>query len=110
MNLEITHTESNGIHLLQVSGEIDAYTAPQFREQLLPLTEIPGAKIKVDLSGVQYLDSTGLGIFVAGFKSAKQNDGLIEISGMTSRVQRLFDITGLADVFQIDHEVKGGTS
>jgi anti-sigma B factor antagonist len=110
MNLEIHHTKSDGIKVLSVTGEIDAYTAPEFRKQLIPLTEEKGSTIEVDLSGVQYLDSTGLGIFVAGLKSSKEHGSELRISGMTPRVKRLFNITGLGEVFDIDREVKGGTT
>lgn len=108
MNLEIQHKEVNDVQELFVAGEIDAYTAPQLREELLPLTEEKGATVAVDLSQVQYMDSTGLGIFVAAFKSSKKHGSEFRLKGMTPRVKRLFDITGLAEI--IDHEVKGGTT
>ncbi|HET7579378.1 MAG TPA: STAS domain-containing protein [Bacillales bacterium] len=106
MNLDIEHSESDGMHQLSVAGEIDAYTAPQLREELLPLTEKEETTISVDLSGVHYMDSTGLGIFVAALKSSKKHGSSLELKGMTPRVKRLFDITGLAEII----EVKGGTT
>ncbi|HEX7065520.1 MAG TPA: STAS domain-containing protein [Bacillales bacterium] len=109
MNLEIEHTQANGIIQLTVSGEIDAYTAPQLREELLPLTEEKEATVSADLSGVQYMDSTGLGIFVAALKSSKKHGSHLKVKGVTPRVRRLFDITGLSEIIDIDHEVKGGT-
>ncbi|HEU5140728.1 MAG TPA: STAS domain-containing protein [Bacillales bacterium] len=109
MDLEIEHTETKGTKHLTVSGEVDAYTAPQLREELLPLTEQENATVSADLSGVQYMDSTGLGIFVAALKSSKKHGSHLEIKGVTPRVKRLFDITGLSEIIDIDHEVKGGT-
>lgn len=110
MNLEIEHKEEKGIHSLAVTGEIDAYTAPQLREEMLPLTEKEGAVVSVDLSGVEYMDSTGLGVFVAGLKSAKKHGSRLTIQRLTPRVERLFNITGLSEKFEIDREVKGGTT
>ncbi|HEX6923455.1 MAG TPA: STAS domain-containing protein [Bacillales bacterium] len=110
MNLEIKHQETGECQNLSVAGEIDAYTAPQLREELLPLTEKQGAKVSVDLSGVQYMDSTGLGVFVAGLKSSKKHGSRLEIKKATPRVKRLFDITGLAEIINISSEVKGGTT
>lgn len=108
MNLEIKHAETNGVQELSVAGEIDAYTAPQLRKELLPLMEAEGTTVSVDLSQVEYMDSTGLGIFVAAFKSSKKHESQLQLQGMTPRVKRLFDITGLAEI--IDHEVKGRTT
>jgi anti-sigma B factor antagonist len=110
MNLEIEHKEVNGIQTLAVTGEIDAYTASQLRKQLLPLTEEQGAVVTVDLSGVDYMDSTGLGVFVAGLKSTKKHGSRLVIQGLTPRVERLFNITGLSEKFEMDREVKGGTT
>lgn len=110
MDLQIEHQETNGIKQLRVSGEIDAYTAPQLREELLPLMEQTGISVIVDLTDVNYMDSTGLGVFVAALKSSKKNGSSLNLKGMNHRVKRLFDITGLAEIIEIDHEVKGGTS
>ncbi|HET7579590.1 MAG TPA: STAS domain-containing protein [Bacillales bacterium] len=112
MNLEIEHTQTNGTRELSVTGEIDAYTAPQLRDELLPLTEQKDVTVSADLSGVQYMDSTGLGIFVAALKSSKKHGSHLKINGVTPRVKRLFDITGLSEIIEIDktNGVKGGTT
>ncbi|HET7522485.1 MAG TPA: STAS domain-containing protein [Bacillales bacterium] len=110
MDLQISHKTVHGVDTLSVSGEIDAYTAPQLRNELLPLAQKEGAAVAVDLSRVEYMDSTGLGVFVAALKYTKKHGGRIKITGPTPRVKRLFDITGLAEIIDIDREVKGGTS
>ncbi|HET7657322.1 MAG TPA: STAS domain-containing protein [Bacillales bacterium] len=110
MDLQIEHQEKNGTRQLSVSGEVDAYTAPQLRKELLPLVEHAGTTVSVDLSDVQYMDSTGLGVFVAALKSSKKNGSTLNLRGMNPRVKRLFDITGLAEFMMIDREEKGGTS
>lgn len=110
MDLQIDHQETNGIKEILVSGEIDAYTAPQLRKELLPLMEQTGTAVTVDLTGVQYMDSTGLGVFVAALKSSKKNECSLNLKGMNRRVKRLFDITGLAEFMEIDSEVKEGKS
>ncbi|EIT87430.1 anti-sigma-B factor antagonist RsbV [Fictibacillus macauensis ZFHKF-1] len=107
MNLHITQDTIDTIDHLQLVGEVDAYTAPKLKEVLVPLTEKQGATIVIDLQQVDYMDSTGLGIFVGALKSTKKNDGTMKLSGMTERVKRLFEITGLTEVMDIDNEVKG---
>jgi anti-sigma B factor antagonist len=110
MNLNIQHEKKDDKDYLAIAGEIDAYTAPKLREMMLPLTENEGALIVVNLSDVQYMDSTGLGIFIAALKSSQQYESGLKLQGMTPRVKRLFDITGLKEVMNIDGEIKGGTT
>ena len=91
-----------------VTGEIDAYTAPKLREKLFPLAEEEKVSMIIDLSGVSYMDSTGLGVFVGTFKNVRSKQGDFEIVGLSNRLKRLFEITGLADIIHITSETKGG--
>lgn len=97
-------------HQVTVSGEIDAYTASELRDTLIPLTEGKGATVIVVLSNVDYMDSTALGIFVAALKSSKKYDSHLKLQGMTDRVRRLFDITGLDEIIDIEYDEKGKTT
>ncbi|MFZ4454443.1 STAS domain-containing protein [Salibacterium aidingense] len=104
MNLDIRTEESERETLLYIGGEIDAYTASQLREALLPLTEKKGANVVVDLSNVNYIDSTGLGIFIGALKSADSHESYLKLTGLNERVKRLFSITGLDEVMDIEEE------
>lgn len=108
MNIAIDMRENDQEVLVKLSGEIDAYTAPQVREALMPSAENTGMKMIVELNDVTYMDSTGLGVFVGLFKVLKANEGHLILTGMSDRLKRLFDITGLADVMEINTEVEGG--
>lgn len=108
MNVSIEVKEKDNTFYVSLAGEIDAYTAPKVREELMKPAEDKGVKMIIDLSNVNYMDSTGLGIFVGLFKQLRANDGDLTLTGMSERLQRLFDITGLADVMDINTEVEGG--
>jgi anti-sigma B factor antagonist len=105
--LQINHHTIEHTHSLKLAGEVDAYTAPKLKEVLVPLTEKEGQEIIIDLSGIEYMDSTGLGIFVGALKSTKANNSSLKLRGMTERVRRIFEITGLTEVMDIENEVKG---
>jgi anti-sigma B factor antagonist len=64
MDLGIDVTDRGDWAVLAVRGEIDVATAPQLREELLELVSAGRKQIVVDLSGVDFLDSTGLGVLV----------------------------------------------
>ncbi|WP_423408780.1 anti-sigma factor antagonist [Heyndrickxia sp. MSNUG] len=108
MNISIDVKETESVLAVKVNGEIDAYTAPQLREKLFPLSEKEGVKMVVDLSEVNYMDSTGLGVFVGVFKNVRAHNGEFKIVGLSDRLQRLFEITGLADIIDINSQIEGG--
>ncbi len=108
MNVSIDVQENGTDVQVKLKGEIDAYTAPQVRDALLPSTHHHGVTMIVNLSDVTYMDSTGLGVFVGLFKTLRENEGRLCLKGMSERLHRLFDITGLAEVMGINNEVEGG--
>ncbi|RBW67860.1 STAS domain-containing protein [Bacillus taeanensis] len=107
--MKIDHQVEGNTHYVILNGEIDAYTAPQLRKQLIPLTEKEGETVIIDLANVDYMDSTGLGIFVGALKSARTHNSGLKLRNMTKRVERLFEITGLLEVLDIESNVKEET-
>ncbi|GEK33209.1 STAS domain-containing protein [Kurthia sibirica] len=87
-----------------VSGEVDAFTAPSLKEQLLAVDINKGLLVELNLSEVSYMDSTGLGVIVAFYKNITANEAKLVLSGLSQRLQRLFDITGLSGVIHIEKE------
>jgi|SRR5699024_25856 len=110
MNLTIQTMEENKKSHLNLSGEIDAYTAPELKEALLPLTSRSGTQVEVDLQKVTYMDSTGLGVFVSALKSSKENGSQLILVNLQERVRRLFKITGLDEVIDINDKIRGGNT
>jgi anti-sigma B factor antagonist len=108
MNITIDVQDINSAVEVQVKGEIDAYTAPKLRETLFPLSEQDNISMVVNLSEVAYMDSTGLGVFVGLFKSVRAHNGDFKLVGLSERLRRLFDITGLADIIDIKSDTKDG--
>ncbi len=88
-----------------VEGEVDVYTAPKLREKLLPLCNGKN-QIKVNLAHVNYIDSTGLGVLIGAYKAQRQTAGKLIISGMNSRLSRLFKITGLHEIMEIEDQAQ----
>jgi len=89
-----------------VEGEIDTFTASGLREELEAVNIIKGMDIELDLSKVNYMDSTGLGILVAFYKRALREESKVKIVGLSKRLQRLFEITGLSELMDIETDKK----
>jgi anti-sigma B factor antagonist len=92
--------------VLQVAGEVDAYTAPMLREQIRDLAAKGAVHLIADLSQVSFLDSTGLGALVGGLKRLREAGGSITLVIAAPRILRLFQITGLTKVLAIHPTVE----
>ncbi|PKG23693.1 anti-sigma factor antagonist [Niallia nealsonii] len=108
MNIIIDVKEQELNIEVKVCGEIDAYTAPKLKERIYSYSEKQSIKMVVDLSDVNYMDSTGLGVFVGVFKNIRANNGELKLINLSDRLKRLFEITGLADIIDITSKIEGG--
>ncbi len=102
MDLQIKHTEKNEQTIISLSGEIDAYTVTKLKETFSTTMNSEGQDVIVDLEEVTYMDSTGLGVFVSALKTAKENDGELKLVNVQDRVYRLFQITGLNEIMDVN--------
>lgn len=102
MNIQVQLLEENSVRRFKIVGEIDAFTAPILKERLASAEKEQGLKAELDLSEVDYMDSTGLGVFVGFYKTIKSNGGQLKITGVNRRLKRLFEITGLDEVMDIE--------
>lgn len=105
MELGLDVTEIKGYAVLAVRGEVDVYTAPRLRERLVELVSQGKHQIVVDLEGVDFLDSTGLGVLVGGLKRLRSHDGDLTLVCTQQRILKVFEITGLTKVFAIHDSV-----
>jgi anti-sigma B factor antagonist len=95
------YSAAPGTTVIAVSGEIDVYSAPRLREALISLVDAGNYTLIVDMEGVEFLDSTGLGVLVGGLKRVRAHDGGIDLVCTQGRILRIFRITGLSRVFNI---------
>jgi anti-sigma B factor antagonist len=110
MDLGLDVAQRDGFAVLSVRGEVDVYTAPKFRERLIELVAEGQHRIVVDLEGVDFLDSTGLGVLVGGLKRLRSHDGDLQLVCTQTRILKVFEITGLTKVFSIYDSVEAATS
>lgn len=108
MNIQVILKEDKNIVKGFISGEIDAFTAPILREKLSEIDLQEGLQAEINMADVSYMDSTGLGVIVAFFKNLNAINGHLKITGLSARLKRLFDITGLGEIMDIETETKGG--
>jgi anti-anti-sigma factor len=103
MELTVSEDCSPGGHpILKVSGEIDVYTSEILRDTVLDWIERGRHRFAIDLTGVDFLDSTGLGVLVGGLKRCYRQGGWLALIIVDNEhVHKHFRITGLTKVFPI---------
>ncbi len=101
MELEIPDTDVDGWTVVAASGEIDVATAPDLREHLVGLLANGTTHLIIDLEGVDFVDSTGLGVLVGAIRRARSEGGDVRLVCTNARILKVFDVTGLDEVFTI---------
>ncbi len=103
-----TH-ESGDWTVVEVKGEVDLYTAPRLKTLLTELTDRGRHRIAVDFRGVEFMDSTGLGVLISGLKRCREAGGALALVSPTEPVRKVLGITGLDQVFSIHEDVADAT-
>jgi anti-sigma B factor antagonist len=102
MNFDIkTEDLGNDKYVIALSGEVDLYTAPEFKQQLLEVIGKGGTDVVVDLTDTTFIDSTTLGVLVGGVKRLRPNGGQLSLVCSDRNITKIFEITGLNKVFDI---------
>ena len=110
MDLTLNTRDEAGHTVLAVSGEVDVYTAPALRDRIADLLDSGQHQLVIDLGGVEFLDSTGLGVLVGGLKRVRAHDGSLRLVCTQERILKIFRITGLTKVFPIHASVAEAVS
>jgi anti-sigma B factor antagonist len=88
------YTES-GVDVFQLEGEIDMHFAPVLRQLLLGKRAAHCDALLLDLTAVEFIDSTGLAVILEYVRDTKQNDGRFCIGGVSDNLQSIFEIVRL---------------
>lgn len=101
MALDLQQQEENGAWAITVKGEVDLYSSPQLRDAILKGIGGGSSKVVVDLSGVVYMDSSGVATLVEGLKGAgdKKRFALVKPS---ASVMKVLQLSRLDSVFTIE--------
>ncbi|MGH2839843.1 MAG: STAS domain-containing protein [Solirubrobacteraceae bacterium] len=98
---ELDEQSPDGAHVMNVRGEIHVSTAPEFSQRLTTAIEAGKTAIVLDLSGVEFIDSTGLSVLLNGLRRVNQLHGRMALVCANPTVLRLFQITNLDSTFDI---------
>ncbi len=85
------------------SGEIDLYTAPRLQSELAAVIAgaAPASRVVVDMSGVEFCDSTGMNVLLSCLRQIRERGGELELAAPRPAVRKILQVTGLDSVFTI---------
>ena len=101
MDLRIGVRKQGDVSVIDLNGEVDAYTCSRLREAMIEAIDDGGINLIVNMRDVEYIDSSGLGTLVGGLKRVSERQGTISIVCTNPQIRKVFDITGLVKVFPI---------
>ena len=99
--LKVETTAVNGVTVVRVSGDVDLQSSPQFRELLLDALAGSRGTLRIDLSQVHYMDSSGVGTMVYVKREVERAGRRVVLIGLQPRVRSVFEITHLDQFFTI---------
>lgn len=100
--MQLETSEHGDIVIINVKEErMDAHNSGTFKEQMLALFDEGRCRLIIDLSNVRFVDSSGLGALVSGFKNASAREGNLKLCGLQPQVRSMFELTRLHRVFEI---------
>jgi len=106
MSFKIKSTEKKNIGIIVVEGEIDMFTSPNLRDKLVPFFEKGVKGIVVDLTGVSFMDSSGIATLVEGLQWSKKDNSDFVLTGLSTNVMNALSLTKLEKVFNINEKTE----
>jgi anti-sigma B factor antagonist len=98
--MQLTDHEQDGVVILQPKGKImGGPDASLLHDKLHEVIEAGNKKVVIDLSKVDWMNSTGLGILISSYTTLRNNDGQLKLANVTDKIQSLLIITKLVTVF-----------
>jgi anti-sigma B factor antagonist len=106
LKLEVVTETKDHATLVHITGEVDLYSSPEVRKEILKLTKAKTPAIVVNLENVNYMDSSGVATLIEGLQQCGKYKGRFALAGLRSSVKEVFELTRLDKVFEIHKDVK----
>jgi anti-anti-sigma factor len=96
----------DNIMVLEINGEVDAYTAQILNKTLIDLLGQGQLRIVMDVSKMRFISSAGIRAILYAHKEAVQVGGELRLAGPTDQIRRIFEIAGFLELFKITDELQ----
>ena len=99
--MDLRRRAVEGVEVLTPVGRIDAVSSVELRNRVGTMIAEGRRQIVLDMSSVDFIDSSGLGVLVASLRTAKRDGGVLKIAALNGNTRQLFDLMRLDRVFEL---------
>ena len=99
MNFSVNVRQADGVSLVEVTGRLTSFEAKAFREMIYGLLKQGQTNIVLNLTALEYLDSSGIGELVRNYMSVVKKGGAMKVVGLAPKVEEILKVTQLYQVF-----------
>jgi anti-sigma B factor antagonist len=99
--MDISSRVRGEVVILDISGEIDLYNAPEIKDIVNKLIEQKKYSVVINLKEVTYIDSSGIGALISSLSNLKKYHGGLKIINVFASVKKVFELTKLTSFFEI---------
>jgi len=89
------------VDVIDVGGQLDAFTTPDVKAELKKLTDARRFKLAINLAKVDYVNSTAIGAIVAAAQQVRKRNGDLKLFGMKDDIRKVFDLVGASKILEI---------
>ena len=105
-NVDLSVGDFDGYAVVALRGELDLLDTSDVASHLIAAVAAYGPSIIVDLAGLRFIDSCGLGVLVRVLRWTRESGGDLSLAAPRRQVRQVLGITGLIDVFSVYPSVK----
>ena len=99
--MDIKVVDFKGVKIIEPTGDIDMYSSPALRKELMSFVNKKIPVLFIDFKGVSYIDSSGIATFVESLKGMKSYGGRLKLLGIPPKIVEIFSFSKLDKVFDI---------
>jgi len=101
ISMDISSRAKGEVVILDISGEIDLYNAPEIKDIVNKLIDQKKYNVIINLKEVTYIDSSGIGALISSLSNLKKYQGGLKIINVFASVKKVFELTKLTSFFEI---------
>ena len=106
MSLEIRTEIQESIAIIHIDGEVDLYSSPMLRKEMMNVIKEKHPVIAINLGNVRYMDSSGVATLIEGLQHCGKYDGRFVLAALQNNVKEVFELTRLDKIFEIKKVLK----
>lgn len=104
--MQVEKIEIQGVPALKITGEIDLHASPELRQSLREYLSSQSPRVLLDMSDVDYIDSSGLAVLIEYMKESQAFDGKLGLFGLREKVRSILRLVGLDRFFVFEDTVE----